>query len=135
MQSTACASGSCAASRSARARKLGHVGVERLGHRRRRSDQRGLQRGEGELVDAQRARRRMPSQPLDQLGRAEQQTRLRAAEQLVAAGGDEVGAVAQDGRRVGLVGQQRVRGQQPGADVDHERGVELGQLGDGDRTR
>jgi hypothetical protein len=77
----------------------------------------------------------MSSQPLDQLSLTEQQTRLRAAEQFVAASGDEVGAVAQDRRGVGLVGQQRVRGQQPGADVDHERGVEFGQFGHGNRRR
>ena len=129
MQSTASASGQLCGEPFGASAQLGHVGIERLGHRRRRPDQGGLQRGEGELVDAQRSGRRVPSQPLDQLGVAEQQTRLRPAEQLVAAGGDKVGAVAQHGRGVGLVGQQRMRRQQARADVDHERRVQRGQLG------
>ena len=48
-----------------------------------------LQRGQGELVDPQRPGQRMAAQPLDHLGPAEQQAGLRAAEQLVAAGGDD----------------------------------------------
>ena len=112
--------------------QLGHVGIERQGHRRRRPDEGGLQRREGEFVDAQRSGRRMPSQLLDQLGRAEQQTRLWPAEELVTAGGDKIGAVTQDGRGVGFVGQQRMRRQQAGADVDHERRGQLGQLADAD---
>ena len=83
---------------------------------------RRLKGGEGQLVDAQGAGERVPQQAADQGLVAEQQAGLRAAEQLVAAGGDQVRAVAQGGRGVGLVGQQRVRGEQPRADVVDERG-------------
>ena len=44
------------------------------------------------------------------LGLAEQQAGLRAAEQLVAAGSDQLGAGAQPGVGVGLVGENRVAG-------------------------
>ena len=128
MQSTARASGQLRREPLGPGPQRGHVGGQRLRHRRRRTDQRGFQRGQGELVDPQRAGRGMPPQPLDEFGVAEQQAGLRSAEQLVAARGDEVGAVAQHRRGVGLVGQQRVRGQQPGADVDDQRDVQLRQV-------
>ena len=84
-----------AASRSQRAAELGRVGVQvRAVGRRARAAQGRLQRGQGELVDAERPGQRMPAQPLDQLGPPEQQPGLRAAEQLVAAAGDDVGAGA-----------------------------------------
>ena len=62
----------------------------------------------------------MPAQPLDEIGRPEQQPGLRSPEQLVATGGDQVGALAQRRRRVGLVGQQWVRREQARADIDHQ---------------
>ena len=82
---------------------------------------RRLEGGEGELVDAQRAGQRVPAQPLDDRGVAEHQAGLRPAEQLVAAAGDDGGAGAQRGCGVGLVGQQRVRGEQAAADVGDHR--------------
>src|SRR5213075_63501 len=55
-------------------------------------EQRPLERRERELVDAQRALEWVPPQPLDELGAAEHDPGLRAAEQLVAREADEVGA-------------------------------------------
>ena len=78
---------------------------------------RRLERGEGEFVGAHRARQRMPCHPRDHVGATEHDARLRAAEQLVTAGGDDVGAFGQRGGGVGLVGQQRVRREQPAAEV------------------
>ena len=75
----------------------------------------------------------MAGQPAHQVGAAEDQAGLRPAEQLVAAGGDQGGAVPQRGRGAGLAGQQRVRGEQPGADVEHDGDAvglpQFGQLG------
>ena len=71
----------------------------------------------------------MPAQPLDQLGAAQDQPGLRAAEQLVAAGQHEVGAGGQRALQVGLVGQQRMRPEQPGADVGDQRDAGAGQRG------
>ena len=74
----------------------------------------------------------MPGQPAHQAGPAEQQPGLRAAEQLVAARGDQGGAVPQRGRGARLVWQQRVRREQPGPDVEYHGHVpQPGQLGDG----
>ena len=77
-------------------------------------EQRALERGEPELVDAQRAMQRMAPQPLDQVGAAEDDTGLRAAEQLVAAEADEVGALLERGARGRLV-----------AEVDERAGAEI----------
>ena len=52
---------------------------------------------------------------------AEHEPGLRAAEQLVAAAGHDRRAVGERARGVGLVGQQRVRPQQPAADVVDDR--------------
>jgi hypothetical protein len=112
------------------------VGGQRFCYRRYRSGESGLERGEGQLVHPQRAGQGMPGEPAHQIGLAEQQSGLRAAEQLVAARGDQGRAVAQRGRGVWLIGQRRVRGEQPGADVEHHRNAvafsQLGQLWDGD---
>ena len=86
------------------------VGRQRPRGRRGRAAQGRLQRGQGELVHPQRPGQRVPAQPLDHVGAAEQQPGLRAAEQLVAAGGDQRGAGPQRGRGVRLVRQQRVSG-------------------------
>ena len=106
----------------------GRRGVEALADGRGRPAQGGLQRGEGQLVHAQRAGERVPAQARDQLGTgtggAEQQPGLRAAEQLVAGCGHEGGAAGQRRRRVRLVGQQGVRGEQAGADVGDDRHAE-----------
>ena len=67
---------------------------------------------------------------LTSVGAAEQQPGLRAAEQLVAAGRDQVGPGTQPGPGIGLVGQQRMRGEQAGADVAHHGHAEPGQFGD-----
>ena len=62
----------------------------------------------------------MPRHPGNHLRATEHHPRLRPAEQLVAAGGDDVGAVGQRGGGVGLVGQQRVGRKQPAAEVDDQ---------------
>ena len=58
----------------------------------RRECERPLERGERQLVGAQRALERMPPQPLDELAPADDDTGLRSAEQLVAGERHEVGA-------------------------------------------
>ena len=77
-----------------------------------RTADRRLEGGEGQLVDPQRPGERMAQQRAHQGLVAEQNARLRAAEQLVAARGDQVRALGERGRRVRLVGQQRVRREQ-----------------------
>ena len=54
--------------------------------------ERPLERGERELVGAQRALERVPAQALDEVGAAHDDPGLRPAEQLVAREADEVGA-------------------------------------------
>ena len=54
--------------------------------------ERPLERRERQLVGAQRPLQRMPAQPLDELRAADDDPRLRPAEQLVAGEADEVGA-------------------------------------------
>ena len=71
----------------------------------------------------------MPAQPLHQFGPAEHQPGLRPAEQLVAAGQHQVGAGGEGALQVRLVGQQRVRAEQPGADVGDQRDAGAGQRG------
>ncbi len=63
--------------------------------------ERSLERGDRELVGAQRPLEWMPAQPLDEVAAPDDDARLRAAEELVAREADEVGAGAQraaDGR-------------------------------------
>ena len=110
------------------------VGLQRPDSRRRAA-QRRLERGERQLVDAQRPGERAAAQPFHQVGGAEQQTGLRAAEQLVGTAGHQVGTVTQRGGGVRLEGQQRVPAQQPGAEIGHQwhaalaqRPAELGHL-------
>ncbi len=55
----------------------------------------------------------MPAEPLHQVGPAEHQPGLGAAEQLVAAAQHQVRAGRQGGLQVGLVGQGRVRCSRP----------------------
>ena len=106
------------------------VGAERDQGRRHRAAQRRLERGERQLVDPQGPGQRVAPQPLDDVGAAEDEPGLRAAEQLVAAARDDGRAGAQRGRGVGLVGQQRVRAQQAAADVGDDRRPEPGEVGD-----
>ena len=80
--------------------------------------QRPLERGERQLVRAQRALQRMAPQPLDEIGPADDDARLRAAEQLVAGEADEVGARGERLRRRRLAGQVAERA---GAEVVDER--------------
>ncbi len=98
------------------------IGVQRLGHRRSAGAEGRLERGEGEFVGAHRARQRMPRHPGDHVRAAEHDARLRAAEQLVTAGGDDVGAFGQRARRhrahraaVGRARAARCRGLRPRA--------------------
>ena len=80
--------------------------------------ERSLERGERELVGAERALERVAPQPLDQLGAAHDDPRLRPAEQLVAREADEVGAggEARGWRRLTLELDERA-----GAEVVDER--------------
>ena len=93
--------------------KRSGVGGQRAGDGRQGAAEGRLERRQRELVHPERAGERVPQQAADQLRVAEQQPGLRTAEQLVAARGDQARALAQGGRRVRLVGQQRVRGEQP----------------------
>ena len=71
----------------------------------------------------------------DRLRPAQHQARLRSAEQLVAAGGDQSGAGPQPGVGVGLVGENRVRREQAGPDIADHQHPEAGELADADRRR
>ena len=77
-------------------------------------EERSFERGEAELVDAERAVQRMAAQSLDEVGAADDDPGLRAAEQLVAAEADEVGAGGERAARGRLV-----------ADVDERAGAEV----------
>ena len=77
----------------------------------------GFESGERQLVDAHRAGHRVAADAFHGVGVAENEPRLRPAEQLVAARGDDRRAVAQPARRVGLVGQHPFGGEQAAADV------------------
>ena len=67
-------------------------------------DQRGVERGQRHLVDAQRPVERVAAHPVHDRGAPDDQPRLRSAEQLVAAEGHGVGALRQRAaqRRLGL---------------------------------
>ena len=85
------------ARRSARARTAPRVLAQHAQHRDplRRVEveqERPLERGERQLVGAERALERVAAQPLDELGAADDDPGLRPAEQLVAGEADEVGA-------------------------------------------
>src|SRR6202035_4749880 len=67
----------------------GGIDGQRAGDGREGTGDRRLKGGEGQLVDAQGAGERVAQQAADQGLVAEEQAGLRAAEQLVAAGGDE----------------------------------------------
>ena len=77
-------------------RLVEHAQHRHLVARRRveRERERSLERGERELVGAQRALERVAAQPLDELGAPDDDARLRPAEELVAREADEVGAGA-----------------------------------------
>ena len=67
-----------------------------------RENERPLERGERELVGAQRALERVAAQALDQIGAADDDPGLRPAEQLVAREADEVGPCGKRGSGGGL---------------------------------
>ena len=72
--------------------------------------QRRLERGDADLVEAQRALQRVAVDRGDEVGAADDEAGLRAAEQLVAGEGDEVGASATASRTVGSrAGRRRAR--------------------------
>ena len=79
-----------------------------------------LKGGQCRLVDAHRAGERVSADPLDEVGGAEHESGLRAAEELVAAGRHEVGPREEHRAGIRLVGQQRIGTQQPAADIDDE---------------
>ncbi len=103
--------------------------------RRRRSGQRRHKGGKGQLVHPQRPGQRMAGEAGNGVGLAEQQARLRSAEQLVAAGRDQPGAGPQPGVGVGLAGEHRARPQQAGADVADHQHPQAGQFADAGRRR
>ena len=82
--------------------------------------ERPFERGERQLVGAQRALQRMAPQPLDELGASDDDAGLRAAEQLVAGEADEVGAGREARASRRLVARQSTR-QRAGAEVVDER--------------
>ena len=83
--------------------------------------ERGLERRKRELVDADRARQRMTSEPGDEVDLARDDPRLRTTEELVAARSHDIGSGLECAGDVRLVGKHTVGGQQPRAHVDDER--------------
>ena len=81
--------------------------------------QRRLERGEPHLVDAQRALHRVAVDLRDQVLAADDEAGLRAAEQLVAGEGDEVGAVGDRLRDGRLVREAEAR------EIDQRAGAEI----------
>jgi len=77
----------------------------------------GVERGEAEAVDAQRARQRVASDGLYEVGAPGDDAGLRSAEQLVAGEEDDVGAVVDRPAGSRFAGQVRVGQEQPRADV------------------
>src|SRR5262252_2117788 len=87
-----------------------------------------LERRQRELVDSQRALEGMSAQALDELGVAEHDAGLRAAEELVAREADEVGA---GGQRLASSRLGFHRRDRPGAQVvDQREPVPLSNRGD-----
>ena len=80
--------------------------------------ERPLERRQRQLVRAERALERMPAEPLDEVGAADDDPGLRPAEELVAREADEVGAVRDARRCRRLVPEVE---QRPGAEVVDER--------------
>ena len=102
--------------------------------------ERRLERGHLELVDPHRSRERVPAEPADQIGAADDAPRLWTAEQLVAAARDEVGAVGERLVHGGLLAGEPALGvEQPGPDVEQQRHAGLprdrGELGRWRRPR
>ena len=83
--------------------------------------QRPFERGERELVGAQRPLQRMTTQPLDELGAPGDDPGLRPTEQLVAGEADEVGPAGEARRDRRLVAERQERS---GAEVVHQRDAE-----------
>ncbi len=77
----------------------------------------------------------MAREPGDHIRPAQQQARLRTAEQLVTTGGDQVGTGPQPGVGVGLVGEHRAAPQQPGPDIADHWHAKAGQFPDANRGR
>ena len=124
---------SSARRRSARARTApsGAASAASVGTRSRRElrvevePQQRVEGGEVELVDAQRARQRMPAHGVDRRGPADGDAGLRAAEQLVAAERDHVGAGGDALLQRRLLGEQLERSQGAAAEVVDEHGAAL----------
>jgi hypothetical protein len=124
----------------ARARVLGeHPQDGDLGERARRiavQRERGLERGERELVDAHRACERVAPAGGDRLVRADHQAGLRPAEELVAAEADDGGAGADRPAHGRLVGEDLELGEVARSDVVDDRqpepaeGLDLDLLGE-----
>ncbi|KOV21656.1 hypothetical protein ADK58_30665 [Streptomyces sp. XY152] len=106
------------------------VSAARLFGRRRRTRQRGLQRGQGHFVDPEGTGEWMPGHGADQVLPSEDESALGSAQQFVPAGGDERGPGFQLGPRVRLLWQQGMRGRQTRSDVGDHRDTERRQFGD-----
>ena len=95
-----------------------------------------LDRGERELVGADRTGQRVAGEARDHLASAQQDPGLRTAEELVAAGDDHVGARGEGRGGIGLVGQRGLGAQQSRAEIGDQRQPvlvrERGELGDPD---
>ena len=87
--------------------------------------QQRVERRQVELVDAQGARQRVAPHGLDRRGRAHGDAGLRAAEQLVAAEGDDVGAGGEAVARRRLLREQLQVGQGAAAEVVDQHGAAL----------
>ena len=82
--------------------------------------ERPLERGERELVGAERALERMAAEPLDELGAADDDPGLRPAEQLVAREADEVGAGGEARARGRLVAERATSAPEPRSSTSGE---------------
>src|SRR5690625_4286473 len=70
------------------------VSVQRVLRRRRRRSEGGLKRGQGELISSEGSSQGMFAQLFDDVSFPQQDARLRATQELIAAGKNDVGAVA-----------------------------------------
>ena len=85
----------------------------------------GLERGEREFVGTHRPRHRVAGQSRDDVRPAQEDPRLRTAQQLVSGCDDDVRPGGERGRGIRLLRQSCIRLQQPAAEVHDERHVPL----------
>ena len=78
-----------------------------------------FERGQPDLVEPQRALQRVSGEPCDEIGAADDEPGLRAAQQFVAAEGDEIGARRQ------RLGDGRLVRQAPALEIDQRAAAEI----------